>query len=190
MAEYKVVINDVKSGKSYQKLVPDEAFHGKKIRDKVDGKVLGLHGYELEITGGSDNAGVPMRADVEGMGRRRILIGKSVGVRDAPKGIRYRKTVSGNTISNRTVQVNVKVIKHGAKSIEESLGLKKEEKLLDKPSTLLESVDGKKSLGGKEEKASKEEHHKKEEHKVEHKPEHKVEHKTEPHAEAKHKEAK
>lgn len=150
MAEYKVVINDVKSGRSYQKLVSDEAFHGKKIRDKVDGKALGLHGYELEITGGSDNAGVPMRQDVEGMGRRRILIGKSVGVRKAPRGIRYRKTVSGNTISSRTVQVNVKVIKHGAKSIEESLGLKKEEKLLDKPSTLLESVDGRKSLGGKE----------------------------------------
>ncbi len=150
MAEYKVVINDVKSGKSYQKLVSDEAFHGKKIRDKVDGKALGLHGYELEITGGSDNAGVPMRADVEGIGRRRILIGKSVGVRKAPRGIRYRKTVSGNTIGNRTVQVNIKVIKHGAKSIEESFGLKKEE--------------------------AKEEHH---EHKAEHKPEHKVEHKPE-----------
>ena len=128
MAELKIVINDVKSGKSYQKLLQDDSMQGKKINDKVDGKLLGLHGYELQITGGTDNAGFPMRQDVEGTARRKILIGKSTGLRKAPKGIRYRKSVIGNTIHSRTVQVNAKIVKYGDKPVEDLLGIKKEEK--------------------------------------------------------------
>ena len=127
MPEFKLVISDSKTGKSYQKVIHDDSLLGKKVNDKIDGKLAGLIGYELEITGGSDNAGFPMRQDLDGIARRRILIAKSTGLRKAPKGIRYRKIVTGNTISSRTIQINAKVIKEGQKPIEELLGIKKEE---------------------------------------------------------------
>ena len=76
MAEFKVVIADPKKGKSYQKEVKEDSakgFLGLKIGDKVKGELLDLAGYEFEITGGSDYAGFPMRADVPGAARKRIL---------------------------------------------------------------------------------------------------------------------
>ncbi len=149
MPDFKIVVNDSKTGKSYQKVVQDEGLSGKKIHDKIDGKLLGLHGYELEITGGSNLAGFPMRQDVDGIGRRKILIVKGTGLRKTLKGTRYKKSVVGNTIGSKTAQINVKVVKFGVKSIEESFGIKKEE-----------PID------------VKEEHHKAESHKTEHKLEH------------------
>ena len=38
-----------------------------KIMEKIDGNTLGLSGYELQITGGSDKSGFPMRRDIEGV---------------------------------------------------------------------------------------------------------------------------
>ena len=69
-----------------------------------------MTGVELLITGGSDNAGFPMRKDVRGGGRKKILIVAGVGARKKAAGLRQRKTVSGNTISSRTVQINLKVV--------------------------------------------------------------------------------
>ena len=127
MVEFKIVINDNKTGKSYQKILQDESLLGKKIRDKVDGKLLGLQGYELVITGGSDSAGIPMRQDVDGIARRRIMIESGTGLRSGTKGTRYRKSVKGNTIGSRITQLNMNIIKYGQHSVEEALGIKKEE---------------------------------------------------------------
>lgn len=124
MAEIKVVINDPKTGKSYQKSVTDDSLIGKQIRDKVDGEFLGLKGYELQITGGSDNAGFPMRADIPGAGRKEMLLSKGPGVHISKKGCRVRKTVTGSTISERTAQVSVKVVKQGTPSLDEVFGTK------------------------------------------------------------------
>ncbi|MFC1648691.1 30S ribosomal protein S6e [Nanoarchaeota archaeon] len=104
------------SGKCYKRDLSEEeskALMGKKIGDKVKGDGFGLAGYEFEITGGSDNAGFPMRKDLRGAARKKILTTKSVGFRAKRKGERQRRTVSGNTISGRTVQVNMKVLKAG-----------------------------------------------------------------------------
>jgi len=121
MAELKIVISDVKSGKSKQMQLNDENsknLNGKKIKEKIKGETIDLPGYELEITGGSDHAGFPMRADIPGAGRKKILAGKSVGVRKLKnKNDRIRKTVCGNTIHVNTAQVNMKIIKMGAKNI-------------------------------------------------------------------------
>ena len=84
MVEFKLTINDVKTGKSYKKIVRDleaDVFRGKKIKDQVLGNEFGLKDYELEITGGSDNAGFPMRSDLDLMGRKRILIVKGQGAK-------------------------------------------------------------------------------------------------------------
>ncbi len=77
MVEFKVVVNDTKSGKSYQ--VPVSGHHansliGKKIGDEVDGIFISLPGYKLQITGGTDKDGFAMRKDLPGMVRRRLLL--------------------------------------------------------------------------------------------------------------------
>ncbi|RLF37855.1 MAG: 30S ribosomal protein S6e [Thermoplasmata archaeon] len=132
MVEFKVVVNDVKQGKSYQ--IPVSGHHanaliGKKIGEEVDGIFVSLPGYKLVITGGTDKDGFPMRPDLPGMGKRRLLLSGGVGFRPRRKGERKKKMVRGNTISKDIVQINMKVVKYGAKSIEELLSaMKKEEK--------------------------------------------------------------
>ncbi|HLD88778.1 MAG TPA: S6e family ribosomal protein [Candidatus Nanoarchaeia archaeon] len=116
--EIKLVMSD-KTGKSYQKAVGDtesKKLVGLKIGDRVKGEIFDLTGYEFEITGGSDNAGFPMRRDVAGIARKKIAIVKGVGLKKPKKrwGMKLKKTVSGNTINAKTAQVNLKVIKAGA----------------------------------------------------------------------------
>lgn len=132
MPEFKVVINDVKTGKSYQKIVSGDAadvFKRTKIGSIISGDYIDFPGYEFEIRGGSDNCGFPMRADIEGINRKRPLVTKSIGARIKGKGIKTRKTLVGNTLSKSISQINLKTIKYGKKSITEILGIaeKKEE---------------------------------------------------------------
>ena len=121
MADFKLVIGDSKKGKSYQKEVRDneaKLFMGKKIGEKIDGGAIGLEGYELEITGGSDYCGFPMRKDVNA-NRKRILAVKGVGFKKTSKGMRHRKTVCGSRIHGKIVQVNLKILKHGKEKLGE-----------------------------------------------------------------------
>ncbi len=124
--EFKIVVNDVKTGKSYQKTVNNEAFLGKKLGEKVEGNLVGLKDYELKITGGSDKAGFPMRKDIEIVGRKKVLSGNSTGIKVKEKGIRIRKTVRGGIISDQTAQINLKVEKYGSESLDNLLGKKEE----------------------------------------------------------------
>ncbi len=126
MAEIKLTINDPKTGKSYKHITEGSSLRGKKLKEKISGDLIGLKGYELEITGGSDKAGFPMRFDLPGPQRKKILLTKGPGVKLKRKGIRKRKTVAGNEISKDTVQVNLKILKVGAKKIEDILGKKEE----------------------------------------------------------------
>lgn len=116
MAELKLNIGDPQTKKILKKELKDsdaKPMIGLKIGDKVKGEILDLPGYEFEITGGSDYAGFPMRKDVMGSQRKRILIVSGVGIRKNNKGNKRRITVAGNTIHDKTVQVNMKVTKHG-----------------------------------------------------------------------------
>jgi len=126
MVEFKVVVNDVKNGKSYQ--IPVSGAHansliGKKIGEEVDGIFVSLPGYKLQITGGTDKDGFPMRPDLPGMGKRRLLLSGGVGYNPDRKGKRKKKMVRGNTISADIVQINMKIVKYGSKPIEELLSL-------------------------------------------------------------------
>src|SRR3990167_5068355 len=110
MPEFKIVISE--KGKSYSKTLTSgesESLLGKKIKDKVEGSHVGLKGYEFDITGGSDKEGFPMRHDVEGLVRKII-------------GVRIRKAVASNIITNNISQVNLKVVKTGQKSLDEIFG--------------------------------------------------------------------
>jgi small subunit ribosomal protein S6e len=121
MVEFKVVVNDT-TGKSYN--IPVSGHHansliGKKINDEVDGIFVSLPGYKLKITGGTDKDGFPMRHDIPGSTRRRLLLSKGLGFKPTENGKRKKKSVRGNTINQETVQVNMKVLKPGAKPIDE-----------------------------------------------------------------------
>jgi len=127
---FKIVLSDPKARKAYQKDVDENAsgLMGKKIGESVKGDGFGLTGYEVEVTGGSDKEGFPMRKDVEGIGRKKALLSGGSGFHPLLKGQRKRKSVRGNTISEQIIQINMKVTKHGDKPIEELLGVKTKEK--------------------------------------------------------------
>lgn len=95
-------------------LVLDEAkarsFIGLKIGDKIDASIIGLKG-ELLITGGSDSSGFPMRPDIHGGVKVKVLLSGPPGFKPRKKGERRRKTVRGNTITPDIVQINVKWIR-------------------------------------------------------------------------------
>jgi small subunit ribosomal protein S6e len=117
-----------KSGKTYKVDVEDEnarVFYGKTIGEEFDGDLIGLSGYTFKITGGSDSSGFPMRKDVSGYNKMKILIGSGVGIRKIRRGNRNRKTVRGNIISEEISQINVSIIKEGPTPISQVLGLDK-----------------------------------------------------------------
>jgi len=119
---FKVVVADPETGKSYQLEAREPGARrlvGLRIGDKFDGEITGLPGYELQITGGTDKDGFPMRADVAGSGRTSVLLSGGAGFRPRGRGERRRKRVRGCRISDDTVQINAKIVKKGAKSIEE-----------------------------------------------------------------------
>jgi small subunit ribosomal protein S6e len=118
-----IVVSDSKTGKAYKIEGKDSEastlFIGKRIGDLVDADILGLGGYVLEIKGGSDKDGMPMRKDVTGTARKRILITAPPGYRPKEKGKRRRKSVRGNEISTELLQINVVVKEYGRKALEE-----------------------------------------------------------------------
>jgi len=128
MVSFKVVIG-TKEGKCVQKDIQEpeaKVLLGKKIGDTISGDHIGMAGYEFQITGGSDYCGFPMRKDIEGFARKRILAVQGVGLKKKAQGIRQRKTVCGNTVHPKISQVNLKVTKVGKEPIAPSE--KKEEK--------------------------------------------------------------
>jgi small subunit ribosomal protein S6e len=128
MAVFKFVVSDKKKSYQVERDQKDAPVLGKKIGDEIQGDFLGLAGYTLAITGGSDKDGFPMRTDMEGTMRRRIIATKGVGLRSKKEGFRKRKMLRGNLIGADIAQVNCKVVKAGEKPLEETLGKPKEEK--------------------------------------------------------------
>lgn len=118
----KIVISEPLTRKAYQIEVDSTksaALLGRKISEEFNGDLIGLNGYTLKITGGSDNGGFPMRPEIPGMARRAFLLKGAPGFHPKIKGQQKRKLVCGNTISQTIAQVNVKVIKAGDKKLEE-----------------------------------------------------------------------
>jgi len=129
MAVFKFVIADPKTRKSYKaEMDQDKAagLVGKKIGDKFNGEMLGLAGYEIAITGGTDKDGFPMHPDVHGMVKKKIVLASPPCFHPKHKGLRRRKMIVGNTISRTIAQINCKIIKEGSKKPEELLGKKEE----------------------------------------------------------------
>ncbi len=119
---FKLVISDPEEGKAIQYELDDaktNALVGKAVGDIVEGDVLGLPGYKLKITGGSDASGFPIRSDVHGSGKKRILIKGPPGFKSNRKGMAKRKTVRGRELSLDISQVNMRIEEKGSTPLEE-----------------------------------------------------------------------
>ena len=142
MPVWKFVIGEPNTRKTYQLEIDQSkaiGLIGKKIGEEFNGEIIGLPGYTLKITGGTDKDGFPMHPSVNGTGRRKILLSGPPCFHPKLEGQRKRKMVHGNMISEDIVQINVKVIKKGEKPLEELLPTKpkkeeakKEEKVEEK----------------------------------------------------------
>ncbi|MCL5680946.1 MAG: 30S ribosomal protein S6e [Candidatus Thermoplasmatota archaeon] len=112
MVTMRAVIS-TKDGKSKQIEIPEDrqnALFGKKIGDVLDGSILGFQGTKIQITGGSDKDGFPMRPDFPGMRRKRLLLTGGVGFHPTRDGLRKKKSIRGNTISGDISQINFTVV--------------------------------------------------------------------------------
>ncbi|MEJ5326810.1 MAG: 30S ribosomal protein S6e [Candidatus Bathyarchaeia archaeon] len=121
MAKFKVIVSDPETGTS--KVVELEETRaapliGRKIGEVVDGSIVDLPAHKLQITGGSDKDGIPMRANVHGGGRRKVILSGGTGFNPKKEGERKRKTVRGNIITDEIVQINAKIIEKPQKPAE------------------------------------------------------------------------
>ncbi len=113
MAKFKVIVSDPQAGTS--KVVEVEEaraapFLGRKIGEIMDGAVVDMAGQKMQIKGGSDKDGVPMRPNVHGGVRRKVVLSGGVGFQAKRKGGRKRKAVRGNIVTDEIVQINMKLV--------------------------------------------------------------------------------
>ncbi len=122
-----LVIGDTK-GKSYSKKLEDNSsLAGRKLGETIKGELVGLSGYEFKITGGSNDAGFPMRPEINLAGKKKIYARKGIGIKTKHKGNFTRKTVAGNSVYQKTSQLNLAVVKQGKTSLDEIFGKKEKE---------------------------------------------------------------
>ncbi|MEM1889143.1 MAG: 30S ribosomal protein S6e [Pyrobaculum sp.] len=118
MPTFKLVLSDPISGKARQFEIKDplaQRFVGLKIGDEIDGVVLKdlvelPRGAKVRITGGSGIEGAPMHPGVPGPVKKHILADGPPGYHPPKRGLRKKKLVRGNTISDTIVQINAVVV--------------------------------------------------------------------------------
>jgi small subunit ribosomal protein S6e len=83
---------------------------GTRIGQTIEGAMAGMQGYKLKLTGGTDKDGIPMRPDVHGSAKARIVLSGGVGYTPKNRGEQKRKVVRGNTVSQETTFLNFVVV--------------------------------------------------------------------------------
>jgi small subunit ribosomal protein S6e len=131
MAKFKIIISDPETGASKTvELEESRALPliGRKIGEVIDGSIVDLSGYKAQIMGGSDKDGFPMRPDVHGGVRRKVILSGGTGFNPQDKGARRRKTIRGNTITDEIAQINMKIMEKPKKPKESKKAKEKTEK--------------------------------------------------------------
>jgi small subunit ribosomal protein S6e len=123
MAKFKVIVSDPEVGTS--KVVELEEARatpliGRKVGETIDGSAVDMPAHKVQIMGGSDKDGIPMRGNVHGGVRRNVVLSSGTGFSPKRKGERKRKTVRGNTITDEIVQVNMKIVEKPAAKTSEA----------------------------------------------------------------------
>ena len=155
---FKAVINDTNpasGGRAFGIEITGSNYNhflGKKIGDSVDGMFVGegdktLSGYKLEITGGSDLTGRPMRPELEGSAIKSVLTTAGTGYKGKRyvkkkgrvyrykyDGLRKRRRFRGSVISQDTRQINLKIVESGNRSLDAIFGLVEESETVEEPS--------------------------------------------------------
>lgn len=125
-------ISDPESGLAYKKMNEEESsikhLIGKKIGEEIAGDPLGFNEYTFRLTGGSDTDGFPMSSSLQGGIRKKILTSGGTGFHPPRErdGLRKKKRVRGNTVTEDIYQVNLIITKKGSRKIEEILAENKE----------------------------------------------------------------
>jgi small subunit ribosomal protein S6e len=139
MAKFKVIVSDPEAGTS-KAVELEEAratpLIGRRIGETIDGSIVDLPGHKAQIMGGSDKDGFPMRPSVHGGVRRRIVLSGGAGFNSEDEGMRRRKTIRGNVITDEIVQVNVKIVEKPKQAKENK---KTKEKKEEKPASQKEA---------------------------------------------------
>lgn len=113
MATFQVVVSDPTTGQTKQVEVDGQdanRFIGRELGEEVTGSAVGLNGAKLKLTGGSDNAGRPLREDVAGADLKEILLDGGVGYNPRRDGERRRVTVRGREVTDAVAQLNAKIV--------------------------------------------------------------------------------
>jgi small subunit ribosomal protein S6e len=124
----------MKDGKTYKLEADATALEGKELGNKIKGEEVSsdLAGYEFKIAGASDKVGFTAMKDVDGIGTKKVMLTYGKGMKKKPKregkieysnnnpgGLKLRKTVRGKIISPAISQINLIIIKEGAKKLAE-----------------------------------------------------------------------
>jgi len=122
MAKFKIIVSDPETGTS--KVVELEESRaapllGRRIGEVIEGALVNLPAHKVQIVGGSDKDGVPMRPSVHGGVRRNVVLSGGVGFNPKEHGGRKRKAVRGNVITDEIVQINIKIVEKPKKAKEE-----------------------------------------------------------------------
>lgn len=118
MAKFKVIVSDPQTGNSKVVELEDAraaTFIGRKIGEILDGAAVDMPATKVQIMGGSDKDGVPMKPNVHGGVRRKIVLSGGVGFKAKRDGERRRKAVRGNILTDEIVQINMKIVDQPAK---------------------------------------------------------------------------
>jgi small subunit ribosomal protein S6e len=130
MAKFKVIVSDPETGTSKAVELEESratALIGRRIGEIVDGSTVDMPGRKTQIMGGSDKDGFPMRPSVHGGVRRRIVLSGGVGFSPRNEGVRKRKTIRGNIVTDEIVQLNMKIVGKPKKSKEDKKAKNKDE---------------------------------------------------------------
>lgn len=108
-----LIISDPETGTSQKVELEDNRMGplvGRRIGEVIDGTVANLAGHQIQLTGGTDKDGIPMRPDVHGSAKSRIILSGGVGYKPKRKGERRRVVVRGNMVSVETTFLNFKIV--------------------------------------------------------------------------------
>ncbi len=125
MVKFKIIISNPEDGKAKSIEVEGtnaQPLIGRMINETVEGSIVGLKGKKLRITGGVDKDGVPMRPDVHGGGKKKIILSGGVGFKSKREGERRRKIVRGSLITDDTYIINMSILKGKSKTKSQSEG--------------------------------------------------------------------
>jgi small subunit ribosomal protein S6e len=108
-----LIVSDPETGRS-QRVELDvtqmNPLIGRRIGETIDGTIANLSGHRMQLTGGTDKDGIPMRSDVHGGVKANIILSGGVGYKPKRKGERKRVVVRGNMVTADTVFLNFKIV--------------------------------------------------------------------------------